>query len=333
MQRALVILFIVAIALPLAGNLAGIDGGDAGAENRQLAAFPRWDGTVTSALRYPDAMSRWFEDHFAFRDALVRWYGKSRLFMLGVSPSSVVIKGDNGWLYYGDDGGVEDYANARLMPPDEVAAWHEAIVRARDWLQDRHVAFVFTIAPDKPVIYPEHMPTTIRKVHPISRTDQVYATLSGTGVNAVDVRPALLEAKTNERLYYLTDTHWNDRGALVAYQRIIEAVRQQVPTTPPAWTRDDFEPAEREISGKDLAGMLGLKRVLHETDLPLVPRRARRARVVASLDGLRNRFSQVVLITHIELTGRVDRVLRVHFDQANGAAVVTEDTPELLVGV
>jgi alginate O-acetyltransferase complex protein AlgJ len=280
MQRSLVILFVIVIALPLAGNLAGVDGGDSGAENRQLAALPHWDGTVASAVAYPDALSRWFEDHFAFRDALVRWYGESRLVILGVSPSSVVIKGDDGWLYYADDGGVEDYANATLLTIGEVAAWHEAIVRARDWLQHRHVGYVFTIAPDKPVIYPEHMPATIRKVHPISRTDQVYATLSGTGVATVDVRPALLEGKKNERLYYLTDTHWNQRGALLAYQRIIEAVRQQVPATPPAWTRDDFEPAEREIPGKDLAGMLGLKRVLHETDLALVPRRARRARVV-----------------------------------------------------
>ena len=60
---------------------------------------------------------------------------------------------------------------------------------------------------------------------------------------------------------------------------------------------------------------------------------ARRQRVVASLDGLRDRFAQVILITHIELSGRVDRVLRVHFDQASGAAVVAEDAPEELVAV
>jgi alginate O-acetyltransferase complex protein AlgJ len=285
MQRLLVLFFVAAIALPLAANLAGVDGGDPDAENRTLAAFPHWDGTLASAVAYPDALSLWFEDHFAFRARLVRWYSESRWFVLHMSPSSAVIRGDRGWLYYGDDGGAEDYANATPMTPGEVGAWHEAIVRAQAWLQQRHVAYVFTIAPDKHVLYPEHVPSTLRSLHPMSRTDQVYATLSDTRVSVVDVRPSMLEARTKERLYYLTDTHWNDRGAFIAYQRIIEAVRQQVPSTPPAWTREEFEPDEREVPGKDLAGMMGLKRVLQEVDLRLVPKRMRRAHVVDPLGG------------------------------------------------
>jgi alginate O-acetyltransferase complex protein AlgJ len=90
----------------------------------------------------------------------------------------------------------------------------------------------------------------------------------------------LLAAKTQERIYFQTDTHWNDRGAFVAYQQIIDAVRRQVPGTPPVWTRRDFDSVEVLTPGRDLAGMLGLKTVLRELDLRLVPRRPRRARVV-----------------------------------------------------
>jgi alginate O-acetyltransferase complex protein AlgJ len=153
-------------------------------------------------------------------------------------------------------------------------------MRANAWLRQRDIAYVFTIAPDKHVIYPEHMPSSIRVVQATSRTDQVYAALEHSGVSVVDLRPALLEARDRERLYYLTDTHWNDRGAFIAYQCIIEAVRAQVPATPPAWKRADFEEREQESSGRDLAGMMGLKRVLRETDLQLVPLRKRRAHVV-----------------------------------------------------
>jgi hypothetical protein len=280
MNRTLVILFVVILTLPLAGALAGMDGGDPEAENRELAAFPHWDGTWSSARSYPDAFTAWFEDHFAFRADLVRWYAESRLFGLGVSPSSAVLKGEGQWLYYGDDGGVEDYANATPLTPGEAGAWREALVRAHDWLRQRGIAYVFMIAPDKHAIYPEHVPSSIRVVHGLSRTDQVYAALDGTGVSTVDFRPALLQAKTRERLFYLTDTHWNDRGAFVAYQRIIEAVRAQVPATGAPWTRADFEATAAEIPGKDLAGMIGLKNVLHEVDLRLVASRRRRARVV-----------------------------------------------------
>jgi exonuclease SbcC len=53
---------------------------------------------------------------------------------------------------------------------------------------------------------------------------------------------------------------------------------------------------------------------------------ARRAHVLALLRALEGRFPQVVLITHIEgVREAVDRVLRVRFDEATGAAAVEEE--------
>ena len=139
---------------------------------------------------------------------------------------------------------------------------------------------MFTIAPDKYVIYPEEMPASLVRIGRTSRTDRVYEALRGSGVTSVDVRPALLDARIRERVYQRTDTHWNDRGALAAYQQVIAAVRARVPSTPPPWTCADFEPVTRVVEGMDLAGMMGLTRVLREEDLVLVPRRPRLARVI-----------------------------------------------------
>ena len=66
----LVALFLVVISLPLAANLAGLDGADAGAENRELAAFPRLDGSWQSVAALPAAIGAWFDDHFGFRSTL-----------------------------------------------------------------------------------------------------------------------------------------------------------------------------------------------------------------------------------------------------------------------
>ena len=279
MKRLLVALFIAVIGLPLATNLAGIDGADAGAENRELAAWPHLDGTLASLAAYPTHLSEWFDDHFGFRSLLVRWYGESRLFVLGVSPSAAVVAGRDGWFFYGDDKAVEDYAQVEPMTPEALANWRSAVTRARDWLRARGIAYVFTVAPDKHVLYADEMPPTLARVNDVSRADQLFTTLQDMGL-AVDVRPSLAAAKAAERIYQKTDTHWNERGALVAYQGIIAAVRARVPSTPAAWTRDDFEPVDRVVEGRDLAGMMGLKRVLREVDMTLVPRRPRRARVV-----------------------------------------------------
>src|SRR5258708_39612073 len=143
------------------------------------------------------------------------------------------------------------------MTPAAIANWREAVLRARNWLQAHHVAYIFTIAPDKHAIYDEMVPDTIVRINNMSRADQLFSALQDTGL-AVDTRPALFEAKPRERIYLQTDTHWNDRGALVAYQQIINAVRARVPATPPAWTRADFTPEARSAEGNDLAAMMGL---------------------------------------------------------------------------
>jgi alginate O-acetyltransferase complex protein AlgJ len=279
MKAVLVTLFVAIISLPLAANLAGVDGGDPGAENRELAAFPRFDLTAASASEYGERLGQWFDDHFGFRSTLVRWYGESRLFLLRVSPTDAVIKGRDGWFFYGDDKATDDVASADPLTPDAIANWRSAVVAARNWLAARHIAYIFTVAPDKHAIYPEELPASLRRVGDITRTDQLYTALQDLGL-AVDVRPALLMAKARERIYQQTDTHWNDRGALVAYQQIIDAVRARVPAVPPAWTRDDFDAVSRDVEAMDLAGMMGLKRVLREVDMPLVPRRPRLAQVV-----------------------------------------------------
>jgi exonuclease SbcC len=57
---------------------------------------------------------------------------------------------------------------------------------------------------------------------------------------------------------------------------------------------------------------------------------ARREQVVQLLRALEARFPQVILITHIEsVRERLDRVIRVRFDEASGSAVVAEERAPL----
>ena len=74
MSRVLAAAFVVLISLPLAANIAGRNGGDAGAENRELAPFPRLDGSAASVGAFATGVGAWFDDHFGFRSRLVRWY-------------------------------------------------------------------------------------------------------------------------------------------------------------------------------------------------------------------------------------------------------------------
>src|SRR5437763_16313522 len=143
MRTLQVALFVIVTSLPLAVNLAGVDGADPGAENRELAPWPRVGASPAALAALPTEAAAWFDDHFGFRSRLVRWYGESRLFVLGVSPSAAVVKGEHGWFFYGDDKAIEDYANVEPMTDAALANWRAAILRARDWLRARQIAYVF----------------------------------------------------------------------------------------------------------------------------------------------------------------------------------------------
>ena len=115
-DRTLIVIFIATLWLPMTGMVLNLDRDAAPGENRRLAAWPqlRWDAASLRAL--PEQLTRYFEDHFAFRVRLVRWQAIVRLHALGVSPSASVIKGRDGWLFYADDGAMADYAEAPQPP-------------------------------------------------------------------------------------------------------------------------------------------------------------------------------------------------------------------------
>jgi hypothetical protein len=222
MRAPLVIVFVAVISLPLCLNIAGRDGGDAEGENRELVTF------VGTNVR------PWFDDHFGLRSTLVKWYGETQLFLFGVSPSTSVLKGSDGWFFYADDKAVDDYVSADPLTFNALANWRSALVRAQRWLKARGVSYVFLLAPDKHFMYSEEMPTTVVRIGAMSRMDQFYGSLQDTGF-IVDVRPPLVAQRAYERLYQKTDTHWNERGAWVAYQAIVNAARAQRPEISAPW--------------------------------------------------------------------------------------------------
>jgi len=279
LQWLLVGAFLAIIAAPPLANLLGADGADPEAENRALAPFPSLTATWTSVTGWLPGLDAWFADHFAFRADLVHGYGITRYFWLGVSSSPSVAIGPRGWLFFAEDGGLEDFTNQHLLSEAELQNWRNTIVRAKKWSAARGIAYAFTILPDKGSIYPELFPRTARRVRRLSRTDQIMTAIADTGA-AIDVRPALMAAKGSVRVFQKTDTHWNPRGAYIGYRVIIDALRLQLPSIPPPKPLSAFEQVTRPIPGMDLAGMMGLKRVLGEEDLRLVPKQPRQYVVV-----------------------------------------------------
>ncbi len=265
--RVLVATFLLALVVPGTGMVAGWGLRDGREEKRALTPPPRFGPDWAAMRAWPDAASRYFEDHFAFRSALVAWQAALRFQWLHVSPSTDVVVGRDGWLFYAGDGGEEDYVSAVPLTAAELEQWRLTLQHTYDWLKARGIPYVFVIAPDKYAIYPEYLPTSMRRVGLESRTDQLVRYLARTtDVPVLDLRPSLLAAKTVERLYHLTDTHWNDRGAYVAYNAILTALHQQSLAPLP---RTTFVARAARTPGMDLSAIMGLTTAMSEDDLQL----------------------------------------------------------------
>jgi alginate O-acetyltransferase complex protein AlgJ len=275
------VLFLVLLALPALTNALHIDTTVAGGENRELAPFPTVEATWSSIRSFGSRFESYFKDHFGFRTRLIRAHALLDAEVLHVSPSPTVLWGQNGWLYYADDGATEDIIADKRLTDAELETWRKTLVDDRDWLRARGIEYVFTLAPDKHAIYPEHLPPTIHRLGSRSMMDQLAGYLRAhTDLAVVDLKTPLLAAKAHERVYDLTDTHWNRRGAYVGYRAIMDAVAARVPGVEAPWPATDFRPVQNHAHGQDLAGMLGLSDVISEEELTLVPLRPRRARVI-----------------------------------------------------
>ncbi|MEZ5293480.1 MAG: hypothetical protein R2745_20525 [Vicinamibacterales bacterium] len=284
-ERVFLVFCAVAIALPGLATVAGVDRAPQAAE-REDAAPPADAGALPWATLdgWTHALTRAFEGHFAFRDALVRWQAAVRFVVLRVSPQPEVIRGKDGWLFYADDGGLEDYLTPSLLSDEDLATWAATLQHTQDWLAARGIAYLFVIAPGKSRVYPEFMPTSLHPVLATSRARQLLDYLAAhTTVHTLALDRALADEKTRDRIYHRTDSHWNAAGALVASREIVAALGRQVPEAewdPQALAPDAFERRETVSPGLDLARMLRLDHWLTETTIGRVPRVPFEARVV-----------------------------------------------------
>ena len=192
-----------------------------------------------------------------------------------------VLIGENGWLFLTLDEAITDWQNGHPFSPEQLELIQSNLVAIRDWLADRDIGYMLVLYPNKHTVYSEHIPNHLRKINPESRFDQLVEHLEiETDLPVVDLREVLFEGKKEGRVYFDTDTHWNDFGAYLAYRKILENLLPSFPDLQPK-PLTDFRVREElrslEESSGDLSEWLGFGDVIRMRNTlldPIVPFRA-----------------------------------------------------------
>jgi hypothetical protein len=288
-DRAL--LAIVAVLLPVMALVDPLGGAAIKWEKRRASGWPTM-ARLTSPADFGAAFGQAFADRFGMRSALIVAQHWALVDIFGVSPVSNVMIGRDGWLFWlGEDGESLDrhYRGTRFVGEFEADAYVTEVKRRHAYLQSRGIAYLTVIVPEKFTIYPEYLPSWVARGREPTLLARTMDFLARDGsVPYVDLRPLLLAAKRRERLYYMTDSHWNLAGAGVAYVAIMRAVQEQLPGRVPSIAppvRPPYVPG-RDVYWGDVASAMGIPFRFQEPDYLSLAKARRHPRRV----GLRARL-------------------------------------------
>lgn len=194
-----------------------------------------------------------FQDKLLGHAQLVEAFTWLRL-TLGDQSFPQVVVGKEGWLYFVP--GLSDYQNFSALSEADFATLQNQLDRLSAEAAARGTVLVLVVAPNKESVYPEYVPSQLRRLNAPPQMDQFVTFMrQHSTVPVIDLQAALLQAKvsTPNVLYYRTDTHWNAFGAYIAYQTLLKALPGNLQPAP----LELFPAQSNALKARDLAVLLG----------------------------------------------------------------------------
>ena len=172
------------------------------------------------------ALIHLIENTFWGRTKLINAYNGVRVFAGDRIFGEFYLSGRN-WLAY-----TKDYS--RSLTHEELQEIYSKLEGLKAHLEPKEIQLLVIIAPIKNTIYPEYVPNEIPIISEKSRMDQVISyQQEHEGVEILDLRPILFQARKERHVFYSSDTHWNPYGAYSVYQEIISRLTEEFPEMSP----------------------------------------------------------------------------------------------------
>jgi hypothetical protein len=220
MKKAFIIIFIAICMIPVITMLF-FPHIDINYENRTLTVFPTKISTdITTELQ------DYFSDNFGMRSTFISLNSLLYYDILNESPNAKVIAGKDGWLFFKDT--VNDYTGAAPLSDAQMHRLYRMIRQMSSYLESVGIRLYFTIAPNKNSIYGEYMPDRYRLRRNDSNMVRLAKLFTEDDPPYIDLYKVLIAGKDSGQLYYKKDTHWNSRGAYIAFSEIAARLGKDV---------------------------------------------------------------------------------------------------------
>lgn len=172
-------------------------------------------------INYISDLGNWFSKNCGFRTEMLSINSHIMSDVFGVSSVDNITVGKNGWLYAsstdGNYKGIENYSERIKF---NIA---HNVKLLQNSVEKMGCQFIFTVPANKNTLYPENMPYYIKNVNKNRNLSDLSKYFSKEKVNYVDLYN--LFKSNDETLYLKKDSHWNGKGALLAYKSIMNKTK------------------------------------------------------------------------------------------------------------
>ena len=211
--------FLLMCLWPLAGMaIAGPSESTAKESLAKPPSLTNADGSFNT--RVLNDTSDYFADHFAYRQELITLNAKIEAAIFGESAEDDVILGKDGWLFYKST--LDDYQGQNLLTDREIWSAAHCLALIQEYAEEQNVSFLFAVAPNKNTLYPQYMPSRYLRSEAPGNAERLYEALREAGVKTADLEAAFLTE--DGVLYHRLDSHWNNLGAALAHDAILDAL-------------------------------------------------------------------------------------------------------------
>ena len=210
-------LFLAVCATPLA--LMPFVQSNAEIEKKALTEMPAFvkDGKINTD--FSTQFESWFNDRLPLRSELLSAANLVKGELL-TSPSSNVISGSDGWIFFDTD--KLDYMDTNALTDNQIRSIAVTLSLIQENVKGKQGSFTFVPMPNKAGVYDEYFPSCYRKADE-NNYSRLCAQLNDLGVNYVDMLKLMREHK-DVGIYHKRDSHWNYLGALIGYNAIMDSL-------------------------------------------------------------------------------------------------------------
>ncbi len=210
------VLFFAACALPAA--MMPFVQPNAEIEKKSLTEMPAFIDENGVNTDFSTQFESWFNDRIPMRPELLSAANLIKGEVLSTASSNVISNG--GWLFY--DSEKFDYMDTNAMSGSQLNATAVTLSLLEEKVTADGGRFTFVPMPNKASVYGEYMPACYKKADENNLT-RLSAKLTEYGINYTDMLKVMTENK-DKGIYHARDSHWNNLGAIIGYNEIMNSL-------------------------------------------------------------------------------------------------------------